>query len=104
MDQSRRAAIDRMAAECAALSRHVVVAVRLTSIVTSTYATEYLQCTAIGAAVRAPGAPALDHSFTADPSGQDFARLGGWVPVGLVLGLAIGVRARRRDDLAGDLR
>jgi uncharacterized protein YbjQ (UPF0145 family) len=98
MDQARRAAIDRMAAECAALSGHGVVAVRLTSSVTSTYATEYLQCTAIGTAVRAPGAPALDHPFTADLSGQDFARLtlGGWVPVGLALGLAIGVR---HDDV-----
>jgi hypothetical protein len=40
------------------------------------------------------GAPSQDHPFTADLSGQDFARLimKGWVPVGLVLGLAIGVR------------
>lgn len=98
MDQARREAIDRMAAECAALSGHGVVGVQLTSSVTSSYTSEYLECTAIGTAVRAPGAPSLDHPFTADLSGQDFARLvmRGWVPVGLVLGLAIGVR---HDDV-----
>jgi uncharacterized protein YbjQ (UPF0145 family) len=98
MDAARREAIGRMAAEGAALSGHGVIGVRLTSTVTSTYATEYLQCTATGTAVRAPGAPLLEHPFTADLSGQDFARLimRGWVPVGLVLGLAIGVR---HDDL-----
>ena len=98
MDQVRREAIDRMAAECAALSGHGVVGVRLTSSVTSSDTSEYLECTAIGTAVRASGAPSLDHPFTADLSGQDFARLimKGWVPVGLVLGLAIGVR---HDDV-----
>jgi uncharacterized protein YbjQ (UPF0145 family) len=98
MDQVRREAIDRMAAECAALSGHGVVGVRLTSSVTSSFTSEYLECTAIGTAVRAPGAPSLEHPFTADLSGQDFARLimRGWVPAGLVLGLAIGVR---HDDL-----
>lgn len=98
MDQARREAIDRMAAECAALSGHGVVGVRLTSSVTSSYTSEYLECTAIGTAVRAPGAPPLDHPFTADLGGQDFAWLimRGWVPVGLVLGLAIGVR---HDDV-----
>src|SRR3984885_11331094 len=98
MDQVRREAVDRMAAECAALSGHGVVGVRLTSSVTSSDTSEYLECTAIGTAVRAAGAPLLDHPFTADLSGQDFARLimSGWVPVGLVLGLAIGVR---HDDV-----
>jgi uncharacterized protein YbjQ (UPF0145 family) len=98
MDQVRREAIDRMAAECAALSGHGVVGVRLTSSVTSSYTSEYLECTAIGTAVHAAGAPSPDHPFTADLGGQDFARLimKGWVPVGLVLGLAIGVR---HDDV-----
>lgn len=98
MDQVRREAVDRMAAEARALSGHGVVGVRLTSSVTSSYTSEYLECTAIGTAVRAPGAPSLDHPFTADLRGQDFARLimKGWVPVGLVLGLAIGVR---HDDV-----
>jgi uncharacterized protein YbjQ (UPF0145 family) len=98
MDAARRAAVDRMAAECAALHGHGVIGVRLTRSVTSTYTTEYLQYTAIGTAVRAPGTPPLDHPFTADLGGQDFAKLvtKGWVPVGLVLGLAIGVR---HDDL-----
>jgi uncharacterized protein YbjQ (UPF0145 family) len=98
MDQARRAAIGRMAAECAALSGHGVIGARLTRSLTSTYTTEYLEYTAIGTAVRAPGTPRLEHPFTADLSGQDFAKLitKGWVPVGLVLGLAIGVR---HDDL-----
>ena len=98
MDQVRREAIDRMAAECAALGGHGVVGVRLTSSVSSSDTSEYLECTAIGTAVRASGAPSLDHPFTADLSGQDFARLvmKGWVPAGLVLGLAIGVR---HDDV-----
>jgi hypothetical protein len=44
--------------------------------------------------VRAPGVPRPQHVFTAQLSGQDFARLvtRGWIPVGLVLGIAIGVR------------
>jgi uncharacterized protein YbjQ (UPF0145 family) len=44
--------------------------------------------------VRAPGVPRPQHLFTAQLSGQDFARLvtRGWIPVGLVLGIAIGVR------------
>jgi uncharacterized protein YbjQ (UPF0145 family) len=94
MDAARREAIDRMAAECAALGGHGVVGVRLTSSLSSSYTSEYLECTAIGTAVRAPGVPPLDHPFTADLSGQDFAQLlmKGWTPVGLVLGLAIGVR------------
>ena len=99
VDQARREAIERMAAECAALGGHGVVGVRLTSSVTSSDTSEYLECTAIGTAVRAPGAPSLGHPFTADLGGQDFARLimNGWVPVALVLGLAIGVR---HDDVA----
>ena len=57
------------------------------------------QFTALGTAVRARGAEFTGKAaqtpqapFTCDLSGQDFAKLimAGWVPVGLVLGVAIG--------------
>jgi uncharacterized protein YbjQ (UPF0145 family) len=54
-----------------------------------------LQFTAIGTAVRAPGAGyGRREPFTSDLSGQDFAKLimTGWVPAGLVLGISIGLR------------
>jgi len=101
MYQSRHAAIDRMAAECAALGGHGVVGVRLSR---TPYPLGGLAFTAIGTAVRAtgtaagPGTPARPGTpFTCDVSGQDFARLikAGWVPAGLVLGIA--VRARHDD-------
>jgi uncharacterized protein YbjQ (UPF0145 family) len=52
-----------------------------------------LEFTAIGTAVRAPGAACgRREPFTSDLSGQDFAKLitTGWVPVGLGLGISIG--------------
>ena len=68
MDQVRREAIDRMAAECAALSGHGVVGVRLTSSVTSSYTSEYLECTAIGARAADRPAGADDHAARRPPS------------------------------------
>jgi uncharacterized protein YbjQ (UPF0145 family) len=69
-----------------------------------------LEFTAIGTAVRAPGAgcPGGRNSgagngeqapFSSDLSGQDFAKLimAGWVPAGLALGISIG---SRHDDRA----
>jgi uncharacterized protein YbjQ (UPF0145 family) len=56
------------------------------------------QFTAIGTAVRARGAAQGQPApFTAEVSGQDFAKLvmAGWVPAGLVLGISIG---SRHDD------
>jgi uncharacterized protein YbjQ (UPF0145 family) len=55
------------------------------------------QFTVIGTAVRALGAQRPTVPFTAEVSGQDFAKLimTGWVPVGLVLGISIG---SRHDD------
>jgi uncharacterized protein YbjQ (UPF0145 family) len=49
---------------------------------------------ATGMVVRAPGVPRPEYLFTAQLSGQDFARLvtRGWMPVGVVLGIAVGVR------------
>lgn len=92
--EARRAAIGRMAAECAELGGHGVVGVSLTI---GRFAAGGLEFKAIGTAVRAPGAIALRNPFTSDLSGQDFAKLiaDGVVPVGLALGISIG---SRHDD------
>ena len=96
MYQARRAAVDRMTAECAALGGHGVVGVRLSR---GSFFLGGLEFTAIGTAVRAAGAAGLEPPFTSALSGQDFARLitAGYVPAGLVLGIAIGAR---HDDRA----
>ncbi|HEX4288937.1 MAG TPA: heavy metal-binding domain-containing protein [Trebonia sp.] len=96
MYQARRAAVDRMTAECTALGGHGVVGVRLSR---GSFFLGGLEFTAIGTAVRATGAAGLELPFTSALSGQDFARLitAGWVPAGLVLGIAIG---SRHDDRA----
>jgi uncharacterized protein YbjQ (UPF0145 family) len=95
MYQARHAAIDRMTAECAALGGHGVVGVRLSR---GSFALGGVEFTAIGTAVRARGAAHGPRApFTCGVSGQDFAKLitAGWVPAGLVLGIAIG---SRHDD------
>lgn len=95
MYQARRAAVDRMTAECAALGGHGVVGVRLER---GPFTLGGLEFTAIGTAVRAVSAAArLRVPFTSAVSGQDFARLvmAGWVPAGLALGVSI---AARHDD------
>jgi len=93
--QARQAAIDRMSAECTALGGHGVVGVRLSR---GSFRFGGAEFTAIGTAVRAPGAaPGPPVPFTSDLSGQDFAKLimAGWVPAGLALGISIG---SRHDD------
>ena len=95
MDQARRTAVGRMTTECAELGGQGVVGVRVTR---GSFPLGGPQFTAIGTAVRAPGAahgPPVP--FTCEVSGQDFAKLimTGWVPVGLVLGISIG---SRHDD------
>jgi uncharacterized protein YbjQ (UPF0145 family) len=97
MYQARQTAIERMATECAGLGGHGVVGVRLRR---GSFRLGGLEFTAIGTAVRAPGAaPGPGAPFTSDLSGQDFARLvrAGWVPAGLALGISIG---SRHDDRA----
>jgi uncharacterized protein YbjQ (UPF0145 family) len=96
MYQARRTAVDRMTAECAALGGHGVVGVRLSR---GPFALGGLEFTAAGTAVRAAGAAGLRVPFASGVSGQDFARLvmAGWVPAGLVLGIAI---RSRHDDRA----
>ena len=99
IDQARRTAVERMAAQCAALGGDGVVGLRVTR---GAFLLGGQEFTAIGTAVRARGAVegtggtgrADGHPapFTSDLSGQDFAKLimAGWVPVGLVFGVAIG--------------
>ena len=98
--QARQAAIDRMVAECVHLGGHGVVGVRLAR--GRIFSLGGLQFTAIGTAVRAPGAasgtaPGRRAPFTADVSGQDFAKLiaAGWVPAGIAQGISLG---SRHDD------
>lgn len=90
MYQAGHTAIGRMTTECARLSGHGVVGVRLSR---GSFTLGGLEFTAIGTAVRAPGAACgRQEPFTSDLSGQDFAKLitAGWVPVGLALGISIG--------------
>ena len=92
---ARHTAVGRMITECAELGGHGVVGVRLSR---GSFPLGGPQFTALGTAVRAPGAahgPPVP--FTAEVSGQDFAKLmmTGWVPAGLVLGISIG---SRHDD------
>jgi uncharacterized protein YbjQ (UPF0145 family) len=92
--EARSRAIARMVAECQALGGHGVVGISLT--IERTKAG--LEFMAIGTAVRAQGAVPLAEPFTSGLSGQEFAKLlmSGTVPVGLVVGISIGVR---HDDL-----
>ncbi len=94
MDLARLTAVGRMATECAELGGHGVVGARLTR---GSFPAGGPQFTVIGTAVRALGAQRPPVPFTAEVSGQDFAKLimTRWVPVGLVLGLSIG---SRHDD------
>lgn len=90
MYQARRAAVDRMTAQCAALGGHGVVGVRLSR---GPFVFGGLGFTAAGTAVRAAGnAAGPRRPFVSAVSGQDFARLvmSGWIPAGLVFGIAIG--------------
>jgi uncharacterized protein YbjQ (UPF0145 family) len=97
MYQARHTAIERMTTECAELGGHGVVGVRLSR---GSFPLGGLEFTALGTAVRAPGAAAgRREPFTSDLSGQDFAKLimAGWVPAGLALGISVG---SRHDDRA----
>jgi uncharacterized protein YbjQ (UPF0145 family) len=92
MYQARDVAIGRMSAECAELGGHGVVGVRVSR---GSFLLGGVEFTAIGTAVRAPGAElGRREPFTSDVSGQDFAKLimAGWVPAGLALGVSIGLR------------
>jgi uncharacterized protein YbjQ (UPF0145 family) len=104
MDQARRTAVERMTAQCVELGGDGVVGLRVSR---GSFLLGGQEFMALGTAVRARGAEdvgargARDRAaseesapFTSDLSGQDFAKLimAGWVPVGIVLGVAIGAR------------
>jgi uncharacterized protein YbjQ (UPF0145 family) len=91
--RARHTAMDRMAAECAALGGDGVVAVELT-IAPFRGAQHHLEFQAVGTAVRAAGATRPGRVFLSHLSGQDFVKLieTGWVPVDLVMGASVGVR------------
>jgi uncharacterized protein YbjQ (UPF0145 family) len=97
--QARRAAINRMTAECAALGGHGVIGVTLT---VGPFAEDTLEFRAFGTAVRGRGAAPLSRPFASDLSGQDFTKLVGygWVPVGLAMGIAVGFRHDDRQTLS----
>jgi uncharacterized protein YbjQ (UPF0145 family) len=96
MDQARRTAVERMTAQCVQLGADGVVGLRVSR---GSFLLGGQEFTALGTAVRArgerSGGPGEESApFTSDLSGQDFAKLimAGWVPVGVVLGVAIGAR------------
>jgi uncharacterized protein YbjQ (UPF0145 family) len=94
----RHRAMERARAEAAALGGDGVVAVRLTM---SRFpgTTNAVEFQAIGTAVRAAGPHRPRRPFLSDLSGQDFAKAlsAGYVPVDLVLGIAVEIR---HDDWA----
>ena len=89
--EARRLAMQRMQGEAAALGGDGVVAVRLT---VAPFEGAGLEFRALGTAVRADGDVRPRQPFTSDLSGQEFGSLilAGWVPAGLVLGIAVMVR------------
>jgi uncharacterized protein YbjQ (UPF0145 family) len=91
--QARRAAINRMTEECAALGGLGVIGVQL-SIGPFGDDEDVLEFRALGTAVRARGVTSRARPFASDLSGQDFTKLvaHGWVPVGLAMGVAVGYR------------
>src|SRR3984957_4556257 len=89
MDQARRTAVERITAQCVQLGGDGVVGLRVTR---GSFLLGGQEFTALGTAVRAREAKFAAPPFTSDLSGQDFAKLirAGWVPAGLVFGVAIG--------------
>ena len=99
MDQARRTAVERMTAQCAELGGDGVVGLRVSR---GSFLLGGQEFAALGTAVRAHGvghggarggrALVEPAPFASDLSGQDFAKLimAGWVPAGLVFGVAIG--------------
>ena len=87
----RDTAMGRMRQEAAALGADGVVGVRFTEERMDGQKREFM---ALGTAVRSRGGQRPDKPFTTDLAAQDVAKLlaTGWVPAGLVYGLAIGVR------------
>ncbi|MDI2127261.1 heavy metal-binding domain-containing protein [Yinghuangia seranimata] len=92
--EARRLALARAVAECRELGGDGIVGVKLRI---GRFPAGGVEFTALGTAVRAHSRVRPRRPFTSHLSGQDFAKLvhSGWVPTGLVLGIAI---ATRHDD------
>jgi len=85
-------ALHRMLLEAQALGADGVVGVRWTQErIDSNHNREFV---ALGTAVRARGGQRPKHLFATDLAGQDVVKLmhGGWMPSGLVIGIAVAVR------------
>lgn len=94
----RRTAMDLLAARCAKLGGDGVIGVTLT-VRPFPEEPRLSEVVALGTAVRAGGGIRPPCPFLSHLSGQDFAKLlgAGWVPVDLVLGVAITSRHRTGD-------
>jgi uncharacterized protein YbjQ (UPF0145 family) len=96
----RQTAIDRMAADCAALDAHGIVGavLQVGEIPPGSFTAGAAEFKVIGTAVRASGCPPLARPFATDLSGPDFAKLimTGWVPAGIALGISV---SALHDDL-----
>ncbi|WP_198535084.1 heavy metal-binding domain-containing protein [Streptomyces natalensis] len=90
---ARHAALARMTAECTALGGDGVVAANLT-MAPFPSSPNCFEFQVIGTALRAQGDVRPRRPFTTHLDGQGFAKLiaAGWVPVELLVGLAIGTR------------
>jgi uncharacterized protein YbjQ (UPF0145 family) len=89
--EARRLAVGRMVAECQMLGGDGIVGVRLSI---QRFPAGGLEFQAIGTAIRAPGDIRPRIPFASHVTGQEFAKLvmNDWIPVALVLGIAIGTR------------
>jgi len=98
MYSARRDVISRLEQECAVLGGDGVVGVRL-RMAPFAGGIDTMEFQAVGTAVRGTGSRHLGQPFTSVLAGQDFAKLlmSGWMPCGLVFGVAVGVR---HDDCA----
>ncbi|WP_435133520.1 heavy metal-binding domain-containing protein [Actinacidiphila sp. bgisy144] len=92
-DRARLTALDRMTAECRALGGDGVLSAALT-MAPFVGSAGSLEFKVIGTAVRARGGRHARQPFTSHLDGQGFAKLlgAGWVPVGLLVGMSVGVR------------
>lgn len=94
LNDARRTALDRMAAECRALGGDGTVSATLTMAPFVGQANCF-EFKVVGTAVRAEGVTRnTGQPFSCHTDGEGFAKLvgAGWVPVGLLVGMSIGVR------------
>ena len=93
MYAARRRAVQRLVTECRQAGGDGIVGTHLT-MRPFPGISDAVEFQAIGTAVRGNGSRHLRDPFVTDLTGQDFAKLlmSGWMPCGLVFGVAIGVR------------